>query len=122
MALRTASHTVMARLVVQTSSRARPVYWKTPNNWRKVGAGGESPAARVAILADTRPSIGPTRRRACEVRRWLGAGRLCRAMKPGQDSPPSSEITDESVYLRRREFVRQAGLFIATSTAWGAGL
>jgi sulfoxide reductase catalytic subunit YedY len=43
-------------------------------------------------------------------------------MKPGQDSPPSSEITDESVYLRRRAFVRQAGLFVATSTAWGAGL
>jgi sulfoxide reductase catalytic subunit YedY len=43
-------------------------------------------------------------------------------MKPRHDSPPSSEITDERVYWGRREFVRKAGLFVATSTAWGAGL
>jgi sulfoxide reductase catalytic subunit YedY len=43
-------------------------------------------------------------------------------MKTPLETPPSSEITEESVYLRRREFMRQAGLFAATSAAWGTGL
>jgi sulfoxide reductase catalytic subunit YedY len=38
------------------------------------------------------------------------------------DEPPTSEVTSQEHYLRRREFVRRAGLFVATSTAWGAGL
>lgn len=36
--------------------------------------------------------------------------------------PPSSEITPESLYLRRREFIKNAALFTATSTAVGSGL
>src|SRR5690349_20995964 len=36
--------------------------------------------------------------------------------------PPSSEITPESLYLRRREFIRNAAAFAATSTAVGSGL
>jgi methionine sulfoxide reductase catalytic subunit len=34
----------------------------------------------------------------------------------------SSEITPESAYLRRREFLRDAGLYVATSTALGGSL
>jgi len=37
-------------------------------------------------------------------------------------TPPSSEITSESHYLRRREFLRNAALFAATATTVGAGL
>jgi sulfoxide reductase catalytic subunit YedY len=36
--------------------------------------------------------------------------------------PPASEITPESLYLRRREFIRSAAAFAATSTAVGSGL
>src|SRR5690242_15743231 len=36
--------------------------------------------------------------------------------------PKGSEITSEEHYLRRREFMKQAGLFVATSAAWGGGL
>jgi sulfoxide reductase catalytic subunit YedY len=36
--------------------------------------------------------------------------------------PGSSEITPEALYLRRREFIRNAALYTATSTAIGAGL
>lgn len=36
--------------------------------------------------------------------------------------PPSSEITPESLYLRRREFLRNAALFAATTSAVGGGL
>src|SRR5882724_1892904 len=43
-------------------------------------------------------------------------------MKTPLETPPSSQITEESVYVRRREFMRQAGLFAATSAAWGTGL
>ncbi|HEX4339704.1 MAG TPA: protein-methionine-sulfoxide reductase catalytic subunit MsrP [Polyangiaceae bacterium] len=43
-------------------------------------------------------------------------------MRPPIDSPKSAEITDQGLYVRRREFIRRAGLFAATSTAWGAGL
>jgi sulfoxide reductase catalytic subunit YedY len=43
-------------------------------------------------------------------------------MRRRLDEPPSSEITSEELYFRRREFMRRAGLFVATSTAWGAGL
>ena len=37
-------------------------------------------------------------------------------------SPPRSEITPEPLYLRRREFIKNAALFTATSTAVGGGL
>ncbi|MEO7434999.1 MAG: mononuclear molybdenum enzyme YedY, partial [Candidatus Binatia bacterium] len=36
--------------------------------------------------------------------------------------PPSSEITSESLYLRRREFIKNAALFTLTSTGVGSGL
>jgi sulfoxide reductase catalytic subunit YedY len=36
--------------------------------------------------------------------------------------PPSSEVTPESFYLRRREFLRNAALFTATSSAVGSSL
>ena len=36
--------------------------------------------------------------------------------------PPSSEITPESTWRRRREFLRDAGLFVVTSAAVGGGL
>ncbi len=36
--------------------------------------------------------------------------------------PPSSEITPEALYLRRREFLRKAAAFAATSTTVGSGL
>lgn len=36
--------------------------------------------------------------------------------------PPSSEITPEAVYLRRREFIKNAGLFVATAAGVGGGL
>src|SRR5689334_3982578 len=37
-------------------------------------------------------------------------------------TPPSSEITSERHYLRRREFLRNAGLFTATAAAVAGGL
>ncbi len=43
-------------------------------------------------------------------------------MRPRLDSPKAGEITEEAVYQRRREFMRRAGLFVATSAAWGTGL
>jgi sulfoxide reductase catalytic subunit YedY len=36
--------------------------------------------------------------------------------------PPSSEITSESQYLRRREFLKNAGLFAGTAAVVGGGL
>jgi sulfoxide reductase catalytic subunit YedY len=36
--------------------------------------------------------------------------------------PPSSEVTPEPLYLRRREFIRNAALFAATTTTVGSGL
>jgi len=36
--------------------------------------------------------------------------------------PPASEITPETLYLRRREFIRNTALFAATATAVGGGL
>lgn len=35
---------------------------------------------------------------------------------------PSSEITSEALYVRRRELLRDAGLFVATSAVFGGGL
>jgi len=35
---------------------------------------------------------------------------------------PSSEVTPEAVYLRRRELLRDAGLYVATSAVFGGGL
>ncbi len=43
-------------------------------------------------------------------------------MAPPSKPIPSSEITPESTYLRRRELLRDAGLYVATSTLFGAGL
>jgi sulfoxide reductase catalytic subunit YedY len=43
-------------------------------------------------------------------------------MSPLGKPPPSSEITPEPLYLRRREFIRNAALFTATSTAVGGSL
>jgi sulfoxide reductase catalytic subunit YedY len=40
---------------------------------------------------------------------------------PGK-SPPASEITPEALYLRRREFIRNAALFTATSAGVGGSL
>jgi sulfoxide reductase catalytic subunit YedY len=37
-------------------------------------------------------------------------------------SIPSSEITPEELYVRRREFLKSAGLYVGTSAAFGAGL
>ena len=37
-------------------------------------------------------------------------------------APPSSEITPPALYLRRREFIRNAALFTATTVGVGAGL
>jgi methionine sulfoxide reductase catalytic subunit len=36
--------------------------------------------------------------------------------------PPSSEITPPELYQRRREFLKNAGLFALTAGAWGGGL
>jgi sulfoxide reductase catalytic subunit YedY len=36
--------------------------------------------------------------------------------------PPSSEITPEALYLRRREFIKNAALFTGAATAMGGGL
>ena len=36
--------------------------------------------------------------------------------------PPSREITPESLYARRREFLKNAALFTVTATGLGAGL
>ena len=37
-------------------------------------------------------------------------------------TPPASEITSESLWLRRREFIRHSALFTATATGVGGGL
>ena len=42
-------------------------------------------------------------------------------MKPPSE-PKSSEITPEALYLRRREFLKSAGLFVATTAALGGGV
>ncbi len=42
-------------------------------------------------------------------------------MKPPGE-PTSSEITPEALYLRRREFLKSAGLFVATTAALGGGV
>src|SRR5687767_11011455 len=36
--------------------------------------------------------------------------------------PPSSELTPESVYLRRREFMKNAAAFAGVTAAFGGGL
>ncbi|XXF76880.1 protein-methionine-sulfoxide reductase catalytic subunit MsrP [Myxococcaceae bacterium GXIMD 01537] len=36
--------------------------------------------------------------------------------------PPGSEVTSESLYLRRREFLKSAGLFVGSAAAVGGGL
>lgn len=43
-------------------------------------------------------------------------------MKSLGEIPPTAEITPESLYLRRREFLRNALLFTATSTSVGGGV
>jgi sulfoxide reductase catalytic subunit YedY len=42
--------------------------------------------------------------------------------KPKTPEPPGSEITPEPLYLRRREFIKNAGLAALTAGATGAGL
>jgi sulfoxide reductase catalytic subunit YedY len=42
--------------------------------------------------------------------------------KPDTPEPPSSEVTPEPVYVRRREFLRNAGLGVLTAAATGVGL
>jgi len=43
-------------------------------------------------------------------------------MGKADGTPPSAEITPEAVYLRRREFLRDAALFTATTAAVGGSL
>lgn len=43
-------------------------------------------------------------------------------MAPPSKPIPSSEITPESVFMRRREWLRDAGLYVATSAAFGGSL
>jgi len=43
-------------------------------------------------------------------------------MDPLGKPPPNSEITPETLYLRRREFIRNALLFTATSAGVGGSL
>jgi sulfoxide reductase catalytic subunit YedY len=43
-------------------------------------------------------------------------------MRKLPEEPPSSEITPEALYLRRREFIKNAALFAAATTAVGGGL
>jgi sulfoxide reductase catalytic subunit YedY len=43
-------------------------------------------------------------------------------MKNRIEEPNASEITTESDYRGRRDFLKRAGLFAATSAAWGTGL
>ncbi|WPB79006.1 protein-methionine-sulfoxide reductase catalytic subunit MsrP [Archangium violaceum] len=43
-------------------------------------------------------------------------------MRPKLPEPQGSEITSESLYLRRREFIKSAALFTGTAAAVGAGL
>ena len=42
--------------------------------------------------------------------------------KPETPEPPSREITPEPLYLRRRQFLRNAGLGVLTAAATGVGL
>ena len=41
---------------------------------------------------------------------------------PSSPRPPKDEVTPESLYLRRREFLRNAGLFTATAAGVGGAL
>jgi methionine sulfoxide reductase catalytic subunit len=43
-------------------------------------------------------------------------------MRPKLPEPPSSEVTPESLYARRREFLKEAALFTGTALAVGTGL
>ena len=43
-------------------------------------------------------------------------------MSSSPSHPKPSEATPEALYTRRRQFLAQAGLFVATSTGLGAGL
>ncbi|MBI4957305.1 MAG: protein-methionine-sulfoxide reductase catalytic subunit MsrP [Myxococcales bacterium] len=43
-------------------------------------------------------------------------------MKLRPKEPPSSELTPEKLYLRRREWLKQAGLFVGASAVWGGSL
>ena len=42
--------------------------------------------------------------------------------KPKTPEPPASEMTPEPLYLRRREFIKNAGLTVLTAGVTGAGL
>src|SRR5947209_14834669 len=43
-------------------------------------------------------------------------------MRKLPQEPRSSEVTPEALYLRRREFIKNAARYTATSTAIGGGL
>ena len=43
-------------------------------------------------------------------------------MRSLPEEPPASEITAEPLYLRRRELLKNAAAFTATSAAVGGGL
>jgi sulfoxide reductase catalytic subunit YedY len=43
-------------------------------------------------------------------------------MPKTRKDPPSAEVTPEALYLRRREFIKNAALFAGTTTALGGGL
>src|SRR6187402_3232745 len=45
-----------------------------------------------------------------------------RAMRNPPRPPPTNEITEPALYLRRRELIKSGALFVGTSSALGAGL
>src|SRR3954447_19115639 len=53
----------------------------------------------------------------------LGCGAYSIAtMKTFAPEPPSHEITPESIYVRRREFIKNGARIVGTAVAVGAGL
>src|ERR1700746_1131695 len=55
------------------------------------------------------------------VDRWIVCARGAEMM-PKSNTPASSEVTPEKLYLRRREFIRNSLLFSVTSTSLGGTL
>ena len=54
--------------------------------------------------------------------RWLGGGGVNLLSPVTPKEPPSSEITPQALYLRRREFIKNAGLYVGTSSIVGGAL
>src|SRR3954463_8529494 len=72
--------------------------------------------------SSSRSTGGPSSRRSSVIRRNPHAG--CRVIRGAMSDkkapePPSSEITPETLYLRRREFIKNAGLFAGTAAVVG---